>query len=143
MALVSPARISVQHISVPGALPAFLANLKGLPNNPASFYLSVNARSLVIYVAPASTVNIVNLAHLSTAIKQRNVNAFALKSFLETGKTVKVFFDAHTPAKILMDSCGIKLSNEVRQSRSYLHPARILIAAIRPPTTGPTSTKSK
>lgn len=114
MTATSSLAISAEHISVPEALPAFVHSLIGVPNNPASLYLSINPRSLIIYVAPASTVNVINLSHLSVALRQENGSASALKTLLETGTTTKVFFDARIPAKVLFECCGIKLSNEVR-----------------------------
>jgi hypothetical protein len=105
--------ISVEYISIPDAIPTFMQSLIGLSNNPASVYLSVNSQNLVIYVAPASTINVFNLSHLRSALDQNDKNAVALKSFLETGTTIKVFFDARMPAKILFDLCAIKLANKV------------------------------
>jgi hypothetical protein len=105
--------ISVEYISIPDAIPTFMQSLIGLSNNPASLYLSVNPQSLVIYVAPALTISVFNLLRLRSALNQNNKNAEALKSFLETGTTIKVFFDARMPAKILSDLCAIKLANKV------------------------------
>lgn len=113
MAPTIPSTISVERISIPEALPAFLHCLVGLPNNPASLYISVNSRSLIIYVAPASTVNVIDLSDLSIALCQKDESVLALKSLLETGTAIKVFFDARMPAKILFDCCGIKLANKV------------------------------
>lgn len=105
--------ISVEYISIPDALPAFMQSLVGLPNDPASLYLSVNSRNLVVYVATALTINVFNLSRLCSALDQNDKDAMALKSFLETGSTIKVFFDARMPAKILFDVCAIKLANRV------------------------------
>jgi hypothetical protein len=113
MAPTTPSTISVEHISIPGALPASLHCLVELPSNPAYLYISVNSRSLIIYVAPILTVNIIDLSDLSVALRQEDEIVLALKSLLETGPAIKVFFDARMPAKILFDRCGIKLANEV------------------------------
>lgn len=120
MASTTPT-ISVERISIPRALPAFMHSLFGLPNDPASLYLSVDSDSLIIYAEPASTVNIVDLSQLNGALRQGDESALALKSFLETGTTIKVFFDARNPARTLFNRCGIKLAIEVRYTchRSY------------------------
>jgi hypothetical protein len=79
--------ISVEHISIPRALPAFMESHVGLPNNHASLNISVDSRSLIMYVEPALTVNIIELSHLDYALRQKDESALALKSFLETGPT--------------------------------------------------------
>jgi hypothetical protein len=77
-------------------------------------YLSIDSRNLVIYIEPASKVYAVDLSHLAIALRQGDENALALKSFLETGSTIKVFFDARMAARTLYRSCDIKLATEVR-----------------------------
>jgi hypothetical protein len=114
MAAASPSSVSVQHISIPSALSTFVDNLKQLPNSPASLYLTVDAKKLVIYVPLASTVNIVNLQDLKTSLDQGDGSALDLKTFLESGKIIQVFFDARPAAKILLERCCIKMSIEVR-----------------------------
>ena len=113
MASGTPLVITVEHIAVPRELPAFMQSLVGLSNNPASLYRSVNLQSLIVYVAPTSTVSVINLSRLYNALCQEDENALALKSVLETSTVVKVFFDARMPAKILFDRCAIRLANEV------------------------------
>lgn len=70
-------------------------------------YLSVNSQSVVIHMAPVSTVHVFNLY-------QNDKSAAALKPLLETNITIKIFFDAHMPAKFLFDCSGVKLANKVR-----------------------------
>jgi hypothetical protein len=108
MAAINPT-LSVEHILVPRELPEFIRSLVGLPNNPASLYLSVGSRSLFIYVEPVSNIRVIDLLHLNDALIQDNESALALKSLLETGTAKKVFFDARMPSKILFDRCGIEL----------------------------------
>jgi hypothetical protein len=113
MASATPT-ISVERISIPRALPAFMHSLIGLPNDPASLYISVDSRNLIIYVEPTSTINVVDLSHLTVALHQEDDSALALKSFLEIGPTIKVFFDARMPARTLFHCCNIELPTEVR-----------------------------
>lgn len=119
MVLTTRSAVSVERISIPGGLPAFINSLIGLPNNPASLYLSISSRSLIIYIAPSLKVNVIDLSHLSIALRQENESASALKSFLETSTVTKVFFDARMPAKIIFDRCDVKLANEVRNILSH------------------------
>lgn len=109
----TPLEITVTPITVPRTLSAFIPNLTGLPNDPASLYLSISHGSLVIYIAPLSTIITIDLLDLSNALNQQHDSAIALKSLLEDKKTVKVFFDARTPAKILFEKCDITLSVDV------------------------------
>ncbi|KAF2867046.1 hypothetical protein BDV95DRAFT_622660 [Massariosphaeria phaeospora] len=130
MAPTTSATISVQRIWIPDDHPAFLQSLVDAPNNPASLYLSVSSRSLVIYVAPTSTVNIVSLPHLSVALSQEHNSAIALKTFLESGKITKVFFDARSPAKILFEHCDIALVT-CFPGRTYIHEVQLMAGALR------------
>ncbi|KAF2113847.1 hypothetical protein BDV96DRAFT_688750 [Lophiotrema nucula] len=131
MASATCSTISAEHISIPGALPAFMQSLIGLPNNPASLYLSINRRSLIIYVAPASTVNIIDLSDLNVALCQKDESALALKSLLETSTIIKVFFDARVPAKSLFERCDIKLANETYTKQTYIHEVQLMELALR------------
>jgi hypothetical protein len=119
MAAMNP-NILVEHIFVPSELPEFICSLVGLPNNPASLYLSISSRSLIIYVEPISTIKVIDLLHLNDALIQDNESALALKSLLETGTAKKVFFDARMPASILFDCCGIELG-KVEHTQSWMH----------------------
>jgi hypothetical protein len=83
MAAINP-NILVEHIFVPRQLPEVIRSLVGLPNNPASLYLSVGSHSLIIYVEPISTIRVIDLLRLSDALIQENESALALKSLLET-----------------------------------------------------------
>lgn len=108
--LTSLETITVQLIASRDALNTLCQSFDGLPNNPASLYLSTTSRSLIIYVFPTRAVNVISLPYLVQALRRKEESASALKSFLETGAATKVFFDARKPAKILFDSCGIRLS---------------------------------
>jgi hypothetical protein len=114
MTATSSQTISAKRIDAHEALEPLVRSFEGLPNIPASLYLSMGADSLVIYIAPLGTVNLIRLTYLADALQQRNTSASALKSFLEASIATKVFFDARTPAKVLFDRCGIKLANPVR-----------------------------
>ena len=114
MAAIPSPLSSIQQINTSEALKSLLQSFGGLSNDPASFYLSMGSRNLVIYVAPLGSVNLISLRYLTNAVQQGNRNAYALKNFLETDIATKVFFDARTPAKFLFDRCGIKLANPVR-----------------------------
>jgi hypothetical protein len=118
MAPVSPEKITVQRIADCDALNTLCQSFDGLPNNPASLYLSNNPQSLIIYVAPTRTVNIVSLPYLIGALHREERSAAALRSILESAGLTKVFFDARKTAKILFDSCGIRLAIPVRSTRS-------------------------
>jgi hypothetical protein len=113
MTSISSGTITVQRVVTPDALNTLLQSFDGLPNNPASLYLSSTAQSLVVYVAPKRTVSAIGLLYLIEALRQKERSASALKSLLENGPVVKVFFDARKTAKILFDSCAIRLSNPV------------------------------
>ena len=89
-------------------------SLVGLPDDPASLYIAVDSSSLVVYIEPALTVNVIGLSQLNVALCQENESALALKFLLEKGPAIKVFFDARMPARILFNSCSIKLATEVR-----------------------------
>jgi hypothetical protein len=66
--------------------------------------------SLVIYVAPTCTINIISLSLLC----EEGGFGHALKDFLEKTQTMtKVFFDARMSAKVLFERCGINLANPV------------------------------
>ncbi|CAN9404739.1 unnamed protein product [Alternaria sp. RS040] len=69
--------------------------------------------TLVVYVAPKRTLSTISLPYLIEALRRKEENASALKSLLENGPVIKVFFDARETAKILFDSCGITMSNPV------------------------------
>lgn len=112
MVSVTP-MISVKCASIPGDLLAFMDSLVGLLDDPASLYVSADSRSLVVYVELALTINVINLSQLNIALCQENKSALALKSLIETGPPIKVFFDARMPARTLFDRCGIKLAAEV------------------------------
>ena len=109
----TPLEITVIPVSVSHDLSMFIPSLTGFPNNPASLYLSTSHGNLVIYIAPLSKVITIDLLDLSNALNQQHDSAIALKSLLEDKKTVKVFFDARTPAKILFEKCDITLSVDV------------------------------
>jgi hypothetical protein len=113
--------VSVKRLPIPTARPALVHSLIGLPNEPASLYLSVDSHSLIVYLESTSTVNVVDLSHLSVVLRQGDESALALRSFLETGATTKVFFDARMPAKTLLNRCNIKLATQVRYTshRTY------------------------
>lgn len=113
MALTTSEMITVQRIATPVALNTLLQSFDGLPNNPASLYLSTTAQCLIIYVAPMRAVSIIGTSYLVEALHQKERNACALQSFLENGPAIKVFFDARKTAKILFDNCTIRLSNPV------------------------------
>ena len=82
MAPASPSAVSIQHVSIPSALSTFVDSFQQLPDSPASLYLTVDAKKLVIYVAPAATVNIIILQDLKAGLNQSDAGALALKSFL-------------------------------------------------------------
>jgi hypothetical protein len=113
MAVNTSETITVQRVATSKALDTLLQSFDGLPNNPASLYLSTTAQSLIIYVAPKHTISAIGLPYLIAALRRKERSVFALRSFLENGPAVKVFFDARKTAKILFDSCTIKLSNPV------------------------------
>jgi hypothetical protein len=102
--------VTVQFIASRDALGPLCQSFARLPNNPASLYLSATSRSLIIYVFPAHTVNVISIQYFDHALRQKDESAFALKSLLESGTAIKVFFDARKPAKVLFDRCGIRLS---------------------------------
>ncbi|KAH5064833.1 hypothetical protein HBH95_212250, partial [Parastagonospora nodorum] len=52
MAVNTSKTITVQRVATSDALNTLLQSFDGLPNNPASLYLSTTAQSLIIYVAP-------------------------------------------------------------------------------------------
>jgi hypothetical protein len=112
MAMTTP-NVSLEYVSIPSSLPALVQSLTGHPNNPASLFLSVDSRNLTIYIEPTSTVKVIDLGRLDVALVQGNESALALKALLETGPTIKVFFDARMPAKTLFERCNIKLAVEV------------------------------
>ena len=113
MAVVPPRKITLQGIASPDAFHTLLQTLDGLPNNPASLYLSNTSHDLIIYVAPTRVVNLINISYLSNALSEKEKEASAMKSFLETGTASLVFFDARKTAKVLFEKCDIKLSNPV------------------------------
>ena len=114
MTTITPQTISVQHVSTPETLTTLIQSFNGLPNNPASVYLSGNLHNLTIYVAPACTVNIVSLSYLAQALQKGEESASALKRYLEDSPATKVFFDARVAARFLFDRCGIKLADKVQ-----------------------------
>jgi hypothetical protein len=113
MAVVPPIKITLQRIASPDAFHTLLQTFDGLPNNPASLYLSNTSHDLIIYVAPTRIVNSINISYLSKALSNQDEGASSLKGFLETGAATLVFFDARKTAKILFEKCDIKLSNPV------------------------------
>ncbi|KAK7178168.1 3'-5' exonuclease [Paraphaeosphaeria sporulosa] len=123
--------IIVEYIDVRRTLTTLVDSLIRHPNNPASLYLAVDHRSLVIYMAPALTINIVDLGEFSSALHQGHESALALKSVLEATTTTKVFFDARTPARILYDRCGIKLAIQIFTQQSNIHEVQMMELALR------------
>ncbi|KAH8621010.1 hypothetical protein IG631_24007 [Alternaria alternata] len=113
MTSISSATLTVQRIVTADTLSTLLQSFDGLSNNPASLYLSSTAQNLVVYVAPKRTLSTISLPYLIDALRRKEEDASALKSLLENGPLIKVFFDARKIAKTLFDSCGIKLSNPV------------------------------
>jgi len=113
MAVVPPRKITLQRIASPDAFYTLLQTFDGLPNNPASLYLSNTSHDLIIYVAPTRVVNLINISSLSNALSKQEKEASAMKSFLEMGTATLVFFDARKTAKILFEECDIRLSNPV------------------------------
>lgn len=130
MASATPT-VSLKNVSVPNALPAFMDSLVGLPNDPASLYISVDKHSLIIYDEPASTINLIDLSQLNVALCQGDESASALKTLLETGPTIKVFFDARVPAKTLFERCSIKLATETYARQTYIHEVQMMEVAVR------------
>lgn len=120
MAGFAPPTITVNSISIPHALPAFLQSITGLPNDPPSLYVSVNSRDISIYVTPISTISVISLSQLCTALVHNNESAVALKAIFETEPITKVFFDARMPARLLWDRCAIKLATEVKNRYELL-----------------------
>jgi hypothetical protein len=114
MATTSPQTISTKRIHTHEALKPLVQSFNQLANDPASFYLSMDSRSLVMYIAPLGTVNVISLSYLVDALQQKDTSATTLKIFLESSLATKIFFDARTPAKVLFGRCGIKLVNPVR-----------------------------
>lgn len=114
MASLQSGKIKLQRIESADTLQTLLRSFDSLSNNPASLYVSNASHNLIIYVAPTRVVNTISLSYLGQALSKQERNAAALKSFLETGTTILVFFDARPTAKILFESCDIKLSNPVR-----------------------------
>ncbi|RYN63054.1 hypothetical protein AA0117_g12853 [Alternaria alternata] len=131
MTSFSPATITVQRIVTADTLSTLLRSFDGLPNNPASLYLSSTAQNLVVYVAPKRTLSTISLPYLIEALRRKEENASALKSLLENGPVIKVFFDARKTAKILFDSCGITLSNPPCTIRAHIHEVQMLELALR------------
>lgn len=112
--MVPPRRITLQRVASPDAFHTLLRTFDGLPDNPASLYLSNTSHDLIIYVAPTRIVNSIDISYLSKALSSQEKGASASKSFLVTGAATLVFFDARKTAKILFEKCDIKLSNPVR-----------------------------
>jgi hypothetical protein len=113
MAVNPSETITVQRVATSDALDTLLQSFDGLPNNPAFLYLSTTAQSLIVYVAPKRTISAISLPYLIEALRRKERSASEFRSLLENGPAVKVFFDARKTAKILFDSCTIKLSNPV------------------------------
>ena len=131
MALTTSETITVQHIATPDALNMLLQSFDGLPNNPASLYFSTTAQYLIIYVAPMRAISTIGISYLVEALRQKERNACALQSFLENGPAIKVFFDARKTAKILFDSCAIRLSNPPCTARAHIHEVQMMELALR------------
>ena len=106
--------ISTEYISTSASLGTLLESFDGLPNDPASFYFSLDSRNLIIYVAPASNTNLINLSFLDSALQCKDQSAIAFKAFLKASQVIRVFFHAHIPAKVLFDRYGIELANKVQ-----------------------------
>jgi hypothetical protein len=107
MAVNPSETITVQRVATSDALDTLLQSFDGLPNNPASLYLSTTAQSLIVYVAPKRTISAISLPYLIEALRRKERSASEFRSLLENGPAVKVFFDARKTAKILFDSCTI------------------------------------
>ncbi|KAL5401474.1 hypothetical protein PMIN03_011490 [Paraphaeosphaeria minitans] len=122
--------IIVEYIDVRRTLTTLVDSRIRHPNNLASLYLAVDHRSLVIYVAPALTINIVDLGEFSSALHQGHESALALKYVLDAPTTTKVF-DARTPARILYDRCAIKLAIEIVTQQSNIHEVQMMELALR------------
>ncbi|KAF2492831.1 hypothetical protein BU16DRAFT_620148 [Lophium mytilinum] len=106
-------------------------NPKPPPKQPRILYLLANSHSLTIYVAPASTVNILDLSDLNAALRRNDKNALALKWLLEASPIIKVFFDARVAAQILFERCEIKLAVEGSIKRAYIHELQMMEVALR------------
>jgi hypothetical protein len=68
MASVSPQAISMKRITIP--INTFIQNINGVPNDPASLYLSTDSPNLILYITPMCTVNVISLSHLAWALYQ-------------------------------------------------------------------------
>jgi hypothetical protein len=132
MALVTSGTIAVQCVATPEALNTLLQSFDGLPNNPASLYLSTTAQSLIIYVTPKRTISVTGLPYLIEALRQKERSASTLKSLLETGPAIKVLFDARQTAKTLFDSCAIRLSNPVCFTQPGVEKVLTVVCSLAP-----------
>ncbi|ENI06505.1 hypothetical protein COCC4DRAFT_134240 [Bipolaris maydis ATCC 48331] len=83
--------ILVNYVSNAGTLRAFLESIVGLPNNPPSLYLSTDSCSLIAYVEPILTLNVIDLSGLREAILERSESAVRLKHILEIEPTRKAY----------------------------------------------------
>ncbi|EMD86661.1 hypothetical protein COCC4DRAFT_200501 [Bipolaris maydis ATCC 48331] len=89
MAVISSKVIIVHHIATPNALDTLLQSFDGLPNNPASLYLSTTAQNLIVYAVPTRTVSAISLPYLVEALRQKERSASALKTFSRLTCTVR------------------------------------------------------
>jgi hypothetical protein len=120
MALTSSSgKITYQRVASSHALNALLQSFFVLPSNPASLYLSNASQNLINYTSPTRVVKAVSLQYLVEGLVQGERIASAFESFLETGAVTLVFFDARGTAKILFESCDIRISNPV----CFIHPS--------------------
>lgn len=62
-----------------------------LLSNPASLYLSATSQSLIIYVLPTHTVNVISLQYAAQALRQKDPSASALKAFLRAVQRSRSF----------------------------------------------------
>jgi hypothetical protein len=75
MAVIPPRRITLQRVAGPDAFYTLLRTFDGLPDSPASLYLSNTSRDLIIYVAPTRIVNSINISYLSKALSNQDEGA--------------------------------------------------------------------
>ncbi|EUC27294.1 hypothetical protein COCCADRAFT_31190 [Bipolaris zeicola 26-R-13] len=86
MAVISSKVIIVQHIATPNALDTLLQSFDGLPNNPASLYLSTTAQNLIVYAIPTCTTctvrtHIHEVQMMELALRRRGMDRMWLAGF--------------------------------------------------------------
>jgi hypothetical protein len=123
--------IITSRIVKSAALTKLTESFSGFSGNPALLHFSTNSQSLVIYVGPTRTVNIINLSLLYKEAGSGHVGKYFLE---KTKMTTKEFFDARTSAKALFERCGIKLVTPVhsRGFTSLIVPSRMYRASPHP-----------